>query len=125
MVEIPAGLLDKGEDAKATVLRETREEAGLETDLLEPVGRFVLTPGACDEACTIFVGRVRAPACGADGLAGTGGLAAEEEDIRIRIVPAQTAISRALAGEYPNSVTTIALLWLGAHHERLRTAWLS
>jgi hypothetical protein len=38
-------------------------------------------------------------------------------------LPAQVAIDRALAGDYPNSVATIALLWLAARREWLRQSW--
>lgn len=123
MVEIPAGLCDHGEAPAATVRREAKEEMGLETDLLEPIGDFVLTPGGSDERCTLFAGRVRAPLAGTDGLAGAGGLAAEQEDIRVRVWPASRAIEDAVSGRFPNSVTTIALLWLAARREWLRTIW--
>ena len=123
MVELPAGLCDDGEDPAQTVRREAKEEMGLETDLLEPIGDFVLTPGGSDERCTVFAGRVRAPASGPDGLAGGGGLLSEHEDIRVRVWPAERAITEAVAGRFPNSVTTIALLWLAAKHESLRARW--
>jgi len=123
MTEIPAGLCDNGEDPAATVRREAVEEMGLEADLLEPIGDFVLTPGGSDERCTMFAGRVRAPAAGPDGIVGHGGLGTEQEDIRVRLLPAQAAIAQAVAGRYPNSVTTIALLWLAARRDWLRTQW--
>lgn len=123
MMEIPAGLCDAGEDPEAAVRRESVEEMGLQADLLEMVGDFVLTPGGSDERCTIYAGRVRAPNAGPDGVAGQGGLAAEHEDIRVRVLPAQEAIAQAVAGRYPNSVTTIALLWLAARRDWLRGHW--
>jgi hypothetical protein len=56
-------------------------------------------------------------------LIGYAGLAAESEDIRVRALPALTAIDRAIAGQYPNSVATIGLLWLAARREWLRGIW--
>jgi len=123
MVEIPAGLCDEGEDPAATVIRESQEETGFVVDLLEPIGDFVLTPGGSDERCAMFVGRIRAPQAGPDGIVGQAGLAAEQEDIRVRLHPATEAIKSAVAGRYPNSVTTIALLWLAARRESLRAQW--
>lgn len=123
MVEIPAGLCDGNEDPAATAIREAREEMGLDVDGLLPIGDVVLTPGGSDERCTMFVGRIAAPAAGPDGIVGQGGLASEQEDIRVRLHPAEDAIAAAIAGRYPNSVTTIALLWLAARRPALRTAW--
>lgn len=125
MVEIPAGLCGAGESAEATAIREAQEEMALSADRLHQVADVVLTAGASDERCVVFVGRVRAPAAGPDGVAGSAGLAAEHEDIRVRVEPAQRAIAQAVAGGYPNSVTTIALLWLAAGRERLRAEWLA
>ncbi|HTW27173.1 MAG TPA: NUDIX domain-containing protein [Acetobacteraceae bacterium] len=126
MVEFPAGLCDAGEDAAATILRESQEEMGLVPDRLEPIGTFVLTPGGSDESCTLFAGRVTAPPADADGIAAVGfGLASEHEDIRVRVLPAAQAIAAALDGAYPNSVTTIGLLWLAARRDWLRARWRS
>ena len=122
MVEIPAGLCDAGEDPAATVRREAVEEMGLQADLLAPIGDFVLTPGGSDERCTMFAGRVRAPAP-TPGIVGHGGLGSENEDIQVRQMSADNAIAAALAGQYPNSVTTIALLWLAAKRDWLRHEW--
>ncbi|HYZ61013.1 MAG TPA: NUDIX domain-containing protein [Acetobacteraceae bacterium] len=123
MVEVPAGLCDDGEDPETTVHREVKEEIGLEADLLERIGDFVLTPGGSDERCTLFAGRVRAPAAGPDGIAGNGGLASEHEDIRSRVWPAEHAVADAIEGRFANSVTALALLWLAARRDLLRAKW--
>ncbi len=123
MVEIPAGMCEGDETPQATILRESQEEMHLGVTDLQPVGDFLLSPGGCDERCAIFAGRVSAPEPGPDGIIGTGGLASEQEDLRVRLLPAGTAIERALAGRYPNSVATIALLWLAANRDRLRREW--
>jgi len=123
MIEIPAGLCDPGEDPAVTAARESQEETGLAVDLLELIGNFVLTPGGSDERCIMYAGRMRAPQAGPDGIIGQGGLDAEQEDIRVRLHPATDAIEAAIAGRYPNSVTAIALLWLAARRDWLRTHW--
>jgi ADP-ribose pyrophosphatase len=123
MIEVPAGFIDGAETPEAAARREMREEMRLEADLVTPMLDVVLTPGGSDERCTVFAGRVRAPAVGLDGIGGEGGLVSEQEDIRVRVMPANQAIEHAADGRYPNSVTTLALLWLGLRRERLRAEW--
>jgi ADP-ribose pyrophosphatase len=123
LVEIPAGLADRAEPAEATARRETQEETGLVVDRVEPIGAFMLVPGGSDEFCSLFVGRVRVPATDAAGIAGMGGLAVENEDIRVRVWPAVEAIEAALAARFPNVLTMVALLWFAARRDWLRQEW--
>jgi ADP-ribose pyrophosphatase len=124
LVEVPAGLCDDGDaDPAATARREAEEEAKLAVTALEPIGDFILSAGASDERCALYAGRVEAPLAGPDGVVGTGGLASENEDIRVLRVPAADAIARVLAGEYPNAITSLALLWLAARRDWLRARW--
>jgi ADP-ribose pyrophosphatase len=123
MVELAAGLAETGESPETIAQREAQEEMGLAVDRLHRIGTFVLTPGGADEACTLFAARVAVPATGPDGLIGYGGLASEQEDIQVRALPASVAIEAAIEGRYPNSVTTIGLLWLAAKRDWLRREW--
>jgi ADP-ribose pyrophosphatase len=123
MMEVPAGFIDGTETPEAAARRETREEMRLAADLVVPMLDVVLTPGGSDERCSLFAGRVRAPEVGADGIGGEGGLVSEQEDIRVRVMAANQAIENAADGRYPNSVTTMALLWLGLRRERLQAEW--
>ena len=125
MAELPAGLAETGEDPEAIVRREAQEEMGLPIGRLHRIGAFLLTPGGADEECTLFAGEIEAPQAGADGLIGYGGLASESEDIRVRAVPARLAINAALEGKYPNSVTTIGLMWLASKRGWLRREWFT
>ena len=125
MMELAAGLADGADDAEATIRRESVEEMGLELGRVHPIGQFLLTPGGCDELCTLFAGEVDAGAAGADGAMGTGGLSSEQEDIRVWALPAAEVIKRALDGGYPNSVASIGLLWFAARRDWLRAQWLA
>lgn len=123
LAEVPAGLCDQGEEPEATARREAEEETGIAVTALERIGDYVLSAGASDERCALFAGRVEAPDVGPDGVIGNGGLASEHEDIRVRLVPAADAVARAVAGEYPNAITGLALLWLAARRDWLRERW--
>lgn len=125
LVELPAGLVDDGETPEHTARREMIEEMALSVGELRHIGSFQLTPGGADEVCELYVGRVAAPPADADGIAGHAGMAAENEDIRVRVWPAQKAIDAALDGRLVNSVAAIGLLWLAARHEQVRAAWRS
>ena len=123
LVELPAGLIEDGETPETAMHRELHEEMRLEADRLERIGAFLLTAGGSDELLELYVGRVRAPAVGPDGIVGLAGAEAEGEDIRARVWPAEKAIALALSGAMPNSVTTIGLLWLAAKRNLLREQW--
>jgi ADP-ribose pyrophosphatase len=125
MIELAAGLTDGHETPEATIRRESVEEMGLQLEELERIGDFLLTPGGCDELCTLFAGRVRLGEVGADGILGVRGLASEQEDIRVRALPATHVIEQALAGAYPNSVASLGLLWFAARRDWLRARWLA
>jgi ADP-ribose pyrophosphatase len=125
LMELAAGLTDGTETPEATIRRESVEEMGLELGAMEWIGDFLLTPGASDELCTIFAGQVSVGETGPDGLLGVQGLQSEQEDIRVWALPAALVIERAIAGQYPNSVATIGLLWFAARRDWLRAKWLA
>jgi ADP-ribose pyrophosphatase len=52
--EVPAGTLDPGESFEAAARRECHEEIGLLPTGVEMLGRFLPTPGYCDEAMVFF-----------------------------------------------------------------------
>jgi len=123
LVEFPAGLMDENETCEQTARREMHEEMDLPISSLHRIGEFLLTPGGSDELCALYLGQVTAPPVGPDGIAGHSGLAAEQEDIQVRVWPAAEAIQAALAGQFANSITTIGLLWLATRRDGMRTAW--
>jgi ADP-ribose pyrophosphatase len=125
LVELPAGLCEDNEHPADTIRREMREEMNLDADRTEPIGAFLLTPGGADEYCHLYAGRVIAPQADGEGIAGHGGEAAENEDIRVRVWNAEDAIQAAFAGCFTNSVTVIGLFWLASKRDWLRQKWMT
>ena len=121
LVELPAGLCDGEDTPEATIRREIQEEMRMEADRLEPIGRFLLTPGGADENCDLFAGRVHAPA---EGTVWHAGEASENEDIRVRVWAADEAMAAAFAGRFTNVVTSLGLFWLASKRDWLRQQWM-
>jgi ADP-ribose pyrophosphatase len=118
MLELVAGVVEVGESDTDVALRETREEAGLEVQQLEPVACFYPSAGACSEQVRLFVGRV--DSAGAGGLHGC---AEEAEDIQVHVLPRQQVLDWLQAGRINNGHTLIALQWLQLHGDNLRRRW--
>jgi len=116
MTEVVAGLCEEGEEAESAARRETAEETGLTPGRMEPITDMLLMQGGCDERMSVFVAEVAAPEAN-----GVFGLAAEEENIRIKVLEAEAAI--ATATQTRNATATLALLWLGLNRDRLRKEW--
>lgn len=52
--EIPAGLVEPGEDVEETAVRELQEEIGYRPGRIERVAEFYTSPGYCTEMITLF-----------------------------------------------------------------------
>lgn len=120
LIEIVAGIIDEGETARQVAIREAKEEAGAEVTQIEPVCRYLVSPGGTSESLEIFCARVDTAA-----LSGIHGLAHEGEDIRVFALPADEAIAWVENGKIANSMTIIALQWLALNRARLREKWLA
>jgi ADP-ribose pyrophosphatase len=116
--ETVAGTIEAGESADVMVRREAVEEAGLTVTDLLPITSMMLTPGACSEACRIFLGRVDTTTAG-----GIHGLRSEDEDILVQVLPFGEAYAMVERNEMDNAVGIVALQWLALHHDEVRTRW--
>lgn len=116
--EIVAGIIDEGETAEAVAVRETREETGRDVLDLVPICRYLSSPGGMTESVALFCGRVDSRNAG-----GIHGLADEQEDIRVEVVPADAVADLLEGGKIGNAVTIIALQWLLLHRDALRRRW--
>lgn len=54
LTEVPAGILESGEDPKEAAIRECQEEIGFRPLNLFKLGDFIPTPGYCSEKITLF-----------------------------------------------------------------------
>jgi ADP-ribose pyrophosphatase len=106
-LEMVAGMLDKALPPEEIARREAMEEAGCQVHELTLIGRFFTTPGISNELFHVFAAKVDASA-----LSAQGGLAEEQEDIRVHVVPRLQAFAWLDEGRIENAMTVLALQWL-------------
>jgi ADP-ribose pyrophosphatase len=118
LIECVAGIIDEGESPDEVARRESIEETGCTLARLERIGKFLYSTGACSEVCRLYIGEVDTAKAG-----GVHGLAAENEDIKTHIIPADDAIAALDTGTLDNAALIIAIAWLARHREALRRRW--
>ena len=106
MIEIVAGMIDEGETAESTVMRESVEEAGYEPSELVYLGKYYASPGGTSESLELYLGYVDKDMPVNDG----GGLDHEHEDIRSFWVSRQEAIAMTRRGEINSGAPMLAIL---------------
>lgn len=119
LLEIVAGIIEEGEGEQEVVVREAMEEAGAIIEQLEPVCKYLVSPGGATESTALFCGKVDTTNVG-----GVHGVVEEGEDIRVKVVSYDESVAL-LKGGYINSASPIiALQWLMMNRERLRQQWV-
>lgn len=117
-IECVAGIIDPGDGAEETAIRETHEETGLEVTNLVEAHHYLCSPGGSSETVRMYCGQVDALNAG-----GIHGLENEGEYIRVFKVTADEAFSVLDEGKINNGMTIIALQWLRANRAELRAKW--
>lgn len=104
LLELPAGVMETGEDPLEGARRELREETGMDAGELLRLGQAYLAPGYCDELMYFFLARqlVSAPLEQDD-----------DEFLHLEALPIAEAYARARRGEFSDS-KTLAALFLAA-----------
>jgi ADP-ribose pyrophosphatase len=120
LIEIPAGLIEEGEEPAAVAYREAVEEANCKIVLLQPICELFVSPGGSNEYLNIYCGKVDART-----IEGIHGLAQENEDIRVINIPLHEALAMLYAGRIKTAPALIALLWLQGQRQALQEKWLS
>ena len=109
MLEIVAGIVEVGESNEEVARRESLEEAACEINELEHVIDYYPSAGGSTELVSIYY----APLDLSKIYPGIHGLASEDEDIRVSIIPRRIVMEWLRSGKIQSSLTIIALQWLG------------
>ena len=112
ITEVVAGMIDQGETPEAAIHREIREETGYEADRIEHISTFYVSPGGSSERIVLYY--VAVSGTGPSDM--YGGLASENEDIKLIEIPVTDAFGQLRQGEIADAKTIIALMWLQAKY---------
>lgn len=115
LLELIAGMIDYDEQPETVAIRESKEEAGITFTSLQHITSFWDSPGGMVERIHLFVGLVDT-----ENVGGIHGLAEEHEDIKVHIIPRQTAYRWVCEGKIDNTVAIIGLQWLELNYLELQ-----
>lgn len=108
LIEIPAGMIEQGEDPDKAISREVREETGYEVNKVQYISTFYLSPGGTSERIVLYYARVNPKQRLQEG----GGVEAEGENIRVVEMKYKDALHQIMTGQIADAKTIIALQWL-------------
>lgn len=104
LVELPAGVMDPGEEPLEAALRELREETGFTAKQMTMLGSFFSAPGTMTERLYSFLARdISYDPLPAD----------EDERIELERMPFEDAVAAARQGRFEDA-KTLATLFLAA-----------
>jgi ADP-ribose pyrophosphatase len=103
-------MIGKGETPEEAIRREIHEETGYRADRVEHISTFYVSPGGSSERIILYYASVS----GVGPSDRCGGLASENEDIKLIETPVANAFDQLRRGEITDDKTIIALMWLEA-----------
>jgi len=115
ILELPAGIVEKGEDPDVTMHREIEEETGYSASTLHHLYTFFLSPGGSSERIFLYYGRLASEKKVSTG----GGLLNEHEYIRTLKIPVDEALKNLKDKIYTDAKTILALQWLEMNRDNL------
>jgi len=108
LLEIPAGIVEPGEQPAEAMRRELTEETGYAAGRLELLFSTYLAPGYSQELIHIFLAQDLQPAEGVPD---------DDEIIRVKKVPFEDAVAACLRGKLTDAKTVAGLLAVAAHRQ--------
>lgn len=109
LLEVPAGLVDPGENLEAAAQRELREETGYRAANLRRLGGFFVSPGFCTEFIHVYL----ATALSQSPLDGD-----EDEDITVERVRLEEAARLVETGAIKDAKSVAGILLVNAELDR-------
>ena len=118
LLELIAGMVEKGEKPEEVALRESEEEAGIQVKNLTHCLSVWDSPGGVVERIHLFAGEVDSAQS-----KGIHGLAEENEDIKVHVVKREQAYQWMCEGKIDNGIAVIGLQWLQLNYAQLQQSW--
>ena len=107
MIELIAGMIDRGEKPEASIRREIEEELGYRAHRIEHVATFYVSPGGSSERIWLYYAEVG----DAGHVSAGGGLPGEHEDIRVVSISPEEACAALKDGKIADAKTIVGLQW--------------
>ena len=116
-LEIIAGMFEKHEQPIEVAIREAKEEANLviEPDNIKKIMEYLSSSGAMTECIHLYYANVDSY-----NIAGVYGVAEENEDILVHVLPRTEVIALLQQGKITNAATIIALQWFMLNFDQLK-----
>lgn len=105
LLETPAGEIEEGESPAKCIIREAKEETGIEVKEVKPIFNCYSTPGSVTEMIYYFVAEYSE----SDKVGEGGGNSSEKEDITVVEMDFEEAVEKIEAGEIVDAKTILLI----------------